>query len=148
MLPSFPCASWLGRLVPKSSAGQKEGSVFSTLVMAPCCQIRGLQVALSRSGPCAARARLDFFDELTNQCDIRESRRRSSVFVSLFQRSSRDRDIKNETMAESHAPLQTDKVWSLVPVFRLVSQSDGHVSIPSTALDWIKPKLDIIFRRM
>ena len=42
MLPSFPLASWGGKPVPKKSAGGKEGSIFSTLVRAPCCQIRGL----------------------------------------------------------------------------------------------------------
>ena len=41
-LPSFALASWGGKLVPKKSAGGKEGSVFSTLVLVHWCQIRGL----------------------------------------------------------------------------------------------------------
>ena len=40
---SFLPSCFLGRKTcPKKSAGGKEGSVFSTLVRASCCQIRGL----------------------------------------------------------------------------------------------------------
>ena len=51
MLPSFSLASWGGKPAPKKSAGGKEGSIFPTLVRAPCCQIRGLALALLIRGP-------------------------------------------------------------------------------------------------
>ena len=47
-IPYSPLASWGGKPVPKKSAGGKEGSIFSTLVRAPCCQIRALISAASQ----------------------------------------------------------------------------------------------------